>query len=226
MDKALDDEAAAACLFEERRWRFGIVCPHCGAAARMGKLQRAEGASELYKCYHCRTFSTSRTGTLLAGSHLTCHTWFAAAVLLVATDGDVGVSAFVRLFGISNQTATRLRKQIMAQLAALGAGEASAEPRRAARVAEARALVARSLSDPDPEEAQRMSPNARRRARLLRILRDVSDPQVERLFLVLLDAMIFPQRLDKQKPSGSSWRGKNPPPARTVDAAKPRSLRK
>lgn len=196
MSRIYTDQEAAADFIAQRRWSGGAACPRCGTVGRLGQLHRSDGRCFTYKCYACRGFSTLRTGTVMEGSHMSYATWLAGTSLLVATGGAVSAGIMSKLLGISNQAATKLRRQICERLPP---GERHHAPTGLSvdarmRVTQLAALDACSVSCRMAKDC-RMSPNAWRALRLSVLIHDLSTPHREQLFLTVLDRLLLPQPL-------------------------------
>ena len=63
------NEDAAFAYIEERVWRNGPTCPHCGGVERISKMQGKSTRKCLYKCNQCRKPFAVRQGTIFESSH-------------------------------------------------------------------------------------------------------------------------------------------------------------
>jgi transposase-like protein len=68
--KAFQDEAAVYAWVEARVWPDGPICPHCGGADRIGKLQGKSTRPCVYKCYQCRKPFSVKVGTVFEDGHV------------------------------------------------------------------------------------------------------------------------------------------------------------
>lgn len=112
------DEAAARRTFERSAWPAGPFCPHCGSAARCGRLGAKEPA--IYKCYACRKTFTVRIGTILEGSHVPLHLWLRAIHLMSAGEQRIRPRAMEAVLRVTPKTAAALIFRIRHAMAAAG----------------------------------------------------------------------------------------------------------
>src|SRR5271165_1984142 len=103
--KALRDEAAAYAWVEARLWPNGPVCPHCGGAERISKMQGASTRFGTYKCYHCRKKFTVKVGTVFEDSHVAMHLWLQAVYLMCSSKKGVSSNQLHRTLGVTLKTA-------------------------------------------------------------------------------------------------------------------------
>lgn len=87
----LADEDKARSLFESLRWPNGPVCPHCGSAVKIYRLEGKTTRPGLLKCGACRKQFTVRVGTIFEDSHLPLGKWLYALFLMCSS--KKGVSA-------------------------------------------------------------------------------------------------------------------------------------
>jgi transposase-like protein len=110
------DEAAAFAALEAIVWPKGPICPHCGAADRIGKLEgvRSKPSKKhpkgivrhgLRKCYHCKGQFTARKGTVFESSHLELRQWLQAAYLMCSSKKGVSSNQLARTLGITVKSA-------------------------------------------------------------------------------------------------------------------------
>src|SRR5580658_10845551 len=67
------DEAAALAFIEARLWPNGPVCPHCGEAARVGRINAKGFKIGMCKCYACRKKFSVTNKTVMESSHIPLH---------------------------------------------------------------------------------------------------------------------------------------------------------
>jgi transposase-like protein len=97
--KWFHSEPAAYRWVEARVWPDGPVCPHCGGASSISKMNGRSTRIGAYKCYQCRQPFTVKIGTILEGSHLPLNLWLQAIYLL--RPPKIGSVQLVRTLGIA-----------------------------------------------------------------------------------------------------------------------------
>lgn len=117
------DEAAAFEHVESVLWPNGPVCPHCGNADRVYKLEgvrskpsrkHPEGVERfgLKKCGACRKQFTVRIGTIFEESHLPLHKWLQAIHLLTSSKKGISSNQLHRILECTLKTAWFLSHRI------------------------------------------------------------------------------------------------------------------
>lgn len=122
-------EEAAFEYVEKQLWPNGPVCPHCGEAERLGRLQgvrskrskkHPEGVVQhgLWKCYapDCRKSFTVRLNSIFEGSHLPLHLWLQAIHLMCASKKGISTRQLQRMLGCGMKTAWHLGMRIRAAM--------------------------------------------------------------------------------------------------------------
>jgi transposase-like protein len=99
------DENKAREYLENLRWINGIVCPHCGALDRIGKLEGKAHRTGLYKCGHCRKQFTVTVGTVFERSKIKLHIWLQAVHLMCASKKGISSKQLERMLGVTYKTA-------------------------------------------------------------------------------------------------------------------------
>ena len=99
------NEAAAYDYVEALLWPNGPVCPHCGSATRIGKLQGKSTRIGTYKCYVCRKPFTVKMGTIFEGSHIPMRLWLQAIALVAASKKGISSNQLHRTLGITLKSA-------------------------------------------------------------------------------------------------------------------------
>ena len=116
---------AATCL----RWLWttlyapdgaSAVCRHCRTVRRFHRVSRRRA----YACDHCGTQVYPTAGTFMQGSGLGIVTWFAAATLVMSSEGRVAPRSLADQLGVSYKTALRIKKKI-AEASAGGGSDAA-----------------------------------------------------------------------------------------------------
>jgi len=105
-------EAAAFAYVEARLWPNGPVCPHCGGADRIGRLQGKTTRPGLYKCYACKKPFTVRIGTIFEDSHLPLHLWLQVIHLFCCSKKGIATRQIQRMLNCSMKTAWFLGHRI------------------------------------------------------------------------------------------------------------------
>jgi transposase-like protein len=90
---------------EALRWASGIVCPHCGAVDRIGKLEGKSHRSGLYKCGHCREQFTVTVGTVFERSKIKLNIWLQAVHLMCSSKKGISSMQLHRMLGVTYKTA-------------------------------------------------------------------------------------------------------------------------
>jgi transposase-like protein len=115
--KHFKDEAAAFEYVEAHLWPNGPVCPFCGEAERVGRLNGATTRPGLCKCYACRKPFTVRIGTIFESSHLALHLWLQVIHLMCASKKGISTRQIQRLLNSSMKTAWHLTHRIREAMA-------------------------------------------------------------------------------------------------------------
>src|SRR5665213_1485784 len=111
------DETAAFAYVEAALWPNGPVCPHCGEAAKVGRLNGKTTRPGLYKCYACRKPFTVRMGTIFESSHLALHLWLQVIHLMCASKKGISTRQIQRMLNCSMKTAWFLGHRIREAMA-------------------------------------------------------------------------------------------------------------
>jgi transposase-like protein len=122
-DLRFHSEAAAFDYVEKQLWTNGAICPHCGEAKRLGRLEgvhskpskkHPEGVAKhgLWKCYACRKQFTVRIGSIFEDSHVPLRLWLQAIHLLCASKKGISTRQLQRMLGCGMKTAWHLGHRI------------------------------------------------------------------------------------------------------------------
>lgn len=84
------------------------VCRHCRVVRRFHRVSRRRA----YACDHCGTQVYPTAGTFMQGSGLGVATWFAAARLIMDSDGDVTPRTLAGELAVSYKTALRIKRKL------------------------------------------------------------------------------------------------------------------
>jgi transposase-like protein len=99
---------------ESRIWPDGAICPRCGTAQRIGKLNGSSTRIGTYKCYGCRKPFTVKIKTIFERSHVPMHAWLKAIFLVGLSRREIGVKDLETILEVSPRTAAymlaRLRR--------------------------------------------------------------------------------------------------------------------
>jgi transposase-like protein len=106
------NEVAAFEYVEARLWPTGPVCPHCGDAERVGRLNGKTTRPGLCKCYACKKPFTVRMGTLFESSHLPLNLWLQVIHLMCASKKGISTRQIQRMLDCSMKTAWFLGHRI------------------------------------------------------------------------------------------------------------------
>jgi transposase-like protein len=127
------DEEAAHAKLERLVWPNGPVCPHCGAADRIGAVTGKGARTALKFCCHCRKQFRATMGTMFEGSHVPLHKWFQACFLLTATHKGISPHQLHLRLEVTNKTALAMVHRLEAVPRASGHGEDANSLRRRVR---------------------------------------------------------------------------------------------
>jgi hypothetical protein len=125
------DERAALGELERLMWPDGPICPHCGAADRIGSVIGKGARPGLKFCCRCRRQFRATLRTLFEGSHVPLHKWFQACFLMATSDDRISAHQLHLRLEVTNKTALcmvrRLREALHAGSEGAADGAASAE---------------------------------------------------------------------------------------------------
>src|SRR5580698_7755444 len=111
------NEINAFAYVESRLWPKGPVCPFCGEAERVGRLNGKTTRPGLCKCYKCRKPFTVRIGTIFESSHLPLHLWLQIIHLMCASKKGISTRQIQRMLDCSMKTAWFLTHRIREAMA-------------------------------------------------------------------------------------------------------------
>lgn len=100
LNKRFPDEKSAVDFFVEKRWNKGIVCPYCSSK----KVYTSE-AKQPYKCGDCNYKFTSKTGTIMEGSHIPVRTWLLAMYIMGTSRKGISSVQLGKQLGVTQKTA-------------------------------------------------------------------------------------------------------------------------
>jgi transposase-like protein len=99
------DEDAAYEFIEQRIWPDGPVCPRCGGADQIGRLQGQSTRARTYKCYNCRKPFTVKVGTMFEHSKVPMYKWLQAMVLCSDRKHQINANQVGKVLGVTFKTA-------------------------------------------------------------------------------------------------------------------------
>lgn len=102
------NEQAAHAKLEQIVWPGGPVCPHCGAADRIGAVTGKGARAGLKFCCRCRKQFRATMATIFAGSHVPLHKWFQACFLLTVGDNRISAHRLHLQLGVTIRTAAHM----------------------------------------------------------------------------------------------------------------------
>ncbi len=103
-DQFKSEEAAREYL-EAIRWPNGPVCPHCGNADKIYRLQGKSTRKGVLKCSKCRKQFTVTVGTLFADSHISLDKWLYATYLICSSKKGMSSHQLHRMLGVTYKSA-------------------------------------------------------------------------------------------------------------------------
>ncbi len=127
-------EPAAHAKLEDIVWPRGPVCPHCGAADRIGRVTGKGARIGLKFCGYCRKQFRATLGTVFAGSHVPLHKWFQACFLLAVSNHKISAHRLHLRLEVTSRTAASMLRRLECAAGGtvrggFGAGPASADSR-------------------------------------------------------------------------------------------------
>lgn len=116
-EKCFQTEKAAFRYLEKTIWADGVVCPHCAAIDRAGKLEGVKDAKGrvrlgLWKCYACRKQFTVRVGTVFELAHIPLHKMLQAVFLMASSKKGISAHQLHRTLEVTYKTAWFLAHRI------------------------------------------------------------------------------------------------------------------
>jgi transposase-like protein len=101
---------------EERIWKDGRVCPHCGVIGESTLMQGSTTRPGLYQCNACREPFTVTVGTLYERSKIPLNKWLAATQLLMSSKKGVSALQVGRMLAISPKSSWFMMHRIRESL--------------------------------------------------------------------------------------------------------------
>lgn len=107
--KQFPNEEAARQYFENKRWKAGAYCAHCGST----KVVECKDHKPMpYRCNDCRKHFSVRTGTVLAESRLPLQKWLMAIYMMTTARKGIPSTQMARELGITQKSAWFLAQRI------------------------------------------------------------------------------------------------------------------
>ncbi|HEX8266955.1 MAG TPA: IS1595 family transposase [Pyrinomonadaceae bacterium] len=108
--KQFHDEDFAREFLESKRWKDGVVCPHCNSCDKAYKLNpkadsRKAVRKGVWKCKECRKQFTVTVGTIFEKSRVPLHKWLLAMHLLCASKKGMSAHQLHRMLGVTYKSA-------------------------------------------------------------------------------------------------------------------------
>ena len=119
-DSVFHDDDAARRYFEAQRWPNGPVCPHCGEAKRVTRMEGKSHRPGLLQCNSCREPFSVTVGTVMERSHIPLARWALAFQLMASSKKGMSAHQLSRMLGITYKSAWFMAHRIR---------EAMAEPK-------------------------------------------------------------------------------------------------
>jgi transposase-like protein len=104
-DPIFHDAELARVWLENRLWKGGPICPHCGVVDEATLMRGKSHRPGLYQCNACREPFTVTVGTLYERSKVPLNTWLAATQLLMSSKKGMSALQVGRMLGLSKKTA-------------------------------------------------------------------------------------------------------------------------
>jgi len=103
------NEESARLYFEDKRWKSGISCPHCGS---LGVSECLNHKPMPYRCKDCRKHFSVRTGTVLEQSRIPLQKWLMAIYMMTTARKGIPSTQMARELGITQKSAWFLAQRI------------------------------------------------------------------------------------------------------------------
>src|ERR1700683_5268634 len=117
--KYFRDEKAAFAHLESILWADGVVCPHCGAVDKAGRLNGVKDKAGrprpgLWKCYskECRKQFTAKVGTVFESAHIPLHKMLQAVHLMCSSKKGISAHQLHRTLEVDYKSAWFLAHRI------------------------------------------------------------------------------------------------------------------
>jgi transposase-like protein len=110
--KAFTDNDVAREAIEALMWPNGPVCPHCGSAGKIGKIEGRSARPGLYYCGDCKKQFTVTVGTIFERSKVPLSKWWMAIHLMASSKKGMSAHQMHRMLGVAYQTAWFMEHRI------------------------------------------------------------------------------------------------------------------
>jgi transposase-like protein len=110
--KAFTDNDVAREALEALLWPGGPVCPHCGCAGKIGKIEGKSARPGLYYCGDCKKQFTVTVGTIFERSKVPLSKWWMAIHLMASSKKGMSAHQMHRMLGVAYQTAWFMEHRI------------------------------------------------------------------------------------------------------------------
>jgi transposase-like protein len=115
--KLFADENAAIEFVEKKMWPNGPVCPHCGNAEKVYRLNGKSTRAGLLKCGACREQFTVKVGAIFEDSHIPLSKWLFAIFMMCSSKKGISANQLHRELEISYKSAWYLCHRIRLAMA-------------------------------------------------------------------------------------------------------------
>lgn len=121
-DPIFSDETKARAYFEAIRWPSGPVCPHCGEAERVYRLEGKSHRPGLIHCNACSGSFTVTTGGVMESSKIPLTKWAMGFRLYASSKKGFSAHQLHRAIGITYKSAWFMAMRIREAMAPADAG--------------------------------------------------------------------------------------------------------
>ena len=94
------DEQTAIEYLVNKRWKNGVVCPHCGVEKTYSFADKKR-----YKCAKCRQQFTAKVGTIFEDSKIQLRKWFVAVYLITSHKKGISSHQLAKDLKVTQKTA-------------------------------------------------------------------------------------------------------------------------
>lgn len=105
------NEESARLYLEDRRWKGHPTCPKCESSENQYKQIR-DGTAGYYRCHHCKSVYTVRTGTIFERSHIPLDKWLITFYLMVTARKGISSLQLSHELGITQKSAWFMQHRI------------------------------------------------------------------------------------------------------------------
>lgn len=101
----------ARIYLESLRWNNKPTCPECACIENQYNQTR-NGVAGYYRCHHCKTTYTVRTGTIFERSHVPLDKWLFAIYIVVTARKGISSLQLSKEIGVTQKTAWFMLQRI------------------------------------------------------------------------------------------------------------------